>query len=146
MGSMNFKMMIKLLLSCAVVLFSVTCWKAQGDEIIESKQKPEYWHGKKCIIESSKYRGICTVLTRTVGTDSTNLHFYLDNQRLVSFIIQNEMYQQEISSDGMSFVSRFIYVWENGERAVGMRGTCKESSSGVECLSDNKSVMAFISK
>lgn len=138
--------MNKRLLAYAVLLFSLVHCKDPRAELIESKQKQEFWRGNTCTIESPDYRGMCTVLTRTVGNDSTNLHFYLDSQRLISFIIQNNLYQQEVSSDGLSAVSHFSYVWDKDKRVLPVSGICKESSQGAECVSDDASIMVSISR
>ena len=124
-------------------LLSCISMEAYEYELNRSKQAYKILRSKNCLIKTPLYDGPCTHLASSTGEYSTNLHFYSDEERIISFIVQNSDYQNP-SKDGSILKYKFMGVWDKNNEFLQFKGSCLESDKDIECTSEDLAYMSSI--
>ena len=79
------------------LMFTISLRVANA-QIKRSQQQHANAYSSYCLVKSPKYDGECTRVSLSAGTDSVNIHFFNNETRILSFIIDKADFR--LKSDG----------------------------------------------
>lgn len=141
---MRAQVKIRLFLSNLAVLGSMAALQpsiANEFEVKRSERKYDTVASYNCLIKSPSYNGKCTHFSFSRGDYSANYHFYNNERRIVSFIVDLKDLRQ-IAPDNSKATSDFFAVWLEDGSYDRVKGVCTERPDLVECRTKRMSYMA----
>ena len=137
-------MKIRLFLSSLAVLGSMAVLPASianEFEATRSERKYDTITSYNCLIKSPAYNGKCTHFSFSRGDYSANFHFYSNNRRVVSFIVDLKDLRV-VAPDNSKASSGFFAVWLEDGSYDRIKGVCTETPVSIECKTQRMSYLA----